>query len=431
MPDLNDPGYKAARRVADQQNNVVKMPAPESFDPYVPPDLELGDTNGDGDIETRIGYEMTRLRVRREANRRLDDEEHPPVILPPVKSLEMLLAEPDDEEQYRIDKVAPADARIMLNAQWKAGKTTIVDNLVRALVDNEPFLGRFTVHTPAQHLVLIDDEMSERKLRRWLRDQKITNTAAVADVITLRGKLTTFNLLDDKVRGQWATRFRDLGCDYLALDCLRPILDALGLDEKSDAGKFLVAYDALLDEAGISDSLVVQHMGHANERARGDSRLQDWPDAIWNIVRENDQPDSARFFSAYGRDVDVHEGRLSYDLATRRLTYASGSRRDADVEAAFRAVIDLLAAVAKNDNAECLSKNQIEGDLGLSDHKQKATRAAIKVAVERELVHVETGPRNSQLHRIKHPCADCGYPVTSGRARHESCSSETEGLFNQ
>ena len=385
----------------------------------------------EAEFEKRVSLRAYDLHVEHEARRRRGEQDHPPITLPPVKSLTQLLAEPDDEEQYRIDKVAPAGARIMLNAQWKAGKTTIVDNLVRALVDDEPFLGRFTVHTPAQHLVLIDDEMSERKLRRWLRDQKIANAAAVADVITLRGKLAAFNLLDDKVRGQWATRFRDLGCDYLALDCLRPILDALGLDEKSDAGKFLVAYDALLDEAGISDSLVVQHMGHANERARGDSRLQDWPDAIWNIVRENDKPDSARFFSAYGRDVDVHEGRLGFDPATRRLTYASGSRRDADVEAAFCAVIELLAAVAKNDAAECLSKNQIEGDLGLSDHKQKATRAAIKVATERGLVHVETGPRNSQLHRIKHPCADCGYPVTSGRARHESCSSETEGLFNQ
>ena len=73
---------------------------------------------------------------------------------------------------------------------------------------------------------------------------------------------------------------------------------------------------------------MVQHMGHLNERARGDSRLQDWPDAIWRLVRETDEPDSARYFKAYGRDVDIPEGRLSFDAATRRLTYAAGSRSD-------------------------------------------------------------------------------------------------------
>jgi hypothetical protein len=34
-------------------------------------------------------------------------------------------------------------------------------------------------------------------------------------------------------------------------------------DEGREAGRFLTAYDALLDEAGITDTLVVHHMGHA------------------------------------------------------------------------------------------------------------------------------------------------------------------------
>ena len=251
------------------------------------PDHDDGEHVEDvADIQEKlIEFELDKLRVRAEARRRLDVENRPPLQFPDIKRLDELLAEPDTEQQYRIDQVAPADARIMLNAQWKAGKTTIVGNLIRALVDDEPFLGRFAVRIPAQHVVLIDDELSEDTLRRWLREQKITTTTAV-HVITLRGKLSTFNLLDDEIHAQWADRLRAIGCDYLVLDCLRPILDALGLDERSDAGRLLVAYDALLSDAGINDSLVVQHMGHAGERARGDSRLQDWPDAIWSIVRE-------------------------------------------------------------------------------------------------------------------------------------------------
>ena len=90
-------------------------------------------------------------------------------------------------------------------------------------------------------------------------------------------------------------------------------------------GAFLVPLDALLAEAGIPDALVVHHMGHTNERSRGDSRLRDWPDVEWRLMRKDDDPASARFFTAYGRDVDVEEQELGYDAATRRLTVVGGS----------------------------------------------------------------------------------------------------------
>ena len=372
--------------------------------------------------ERGVEVELDRLRIRKEAQRRLDDENRPPLILPPVKGLETLLAEPDSPTRYRIDAVAPADSRIMLSAQYKAGKTTLRDNLVRTLADAEPFLGRFTVNTPSQRLVLIDDELSKDMLRRWLRDQRIVNTAAVADVIALRGRVGTLNLLDDRTRSQWAARLRDLGCDYLILDCLRPVLDALGLDEQHGAGTFAVAFDALLADAGISDSLIVHHMGHTGERSRGDSRLQDWPDATWRLVRETDDPGSPRYFTAYGRDVDVHEGRLAFDPATRRLTYAAGSRGDAKTEAAFAAVIDLLA------HDEGLSKNAIERDIS-GDHTQRAIRDAINRAVRNGLVAVREGPRRAKLHSIASPCSECGMPVAIGEDRHQSCPSGPEGLF--
>jgi hypothetical protein len=61
----------------------------------------------------------------------------------------------------------------------------------------------------------------------------------------------SFNRLDDRRRHEWATRLVELGCDHLVLGCLRPVLDAIGLDEHHDAGRFLVACDALLEKAGV------------------------------------------------------------------------------------------------------------------------------------------------------------------------------------
>lgn len=397
-------------------------------------DLGIEDTAGDDDhaegaaeqrdlYEIAVGAKTNELRVLAEARRRVDEENRPPIIIPPARGLTALLAEDDTPTRYRIDAVAPVDARILLSAQFKAGKSTVIANLIRSLVDGDPFLGRFTVNTPACHAVLVDDELSENMLRRWLREQGIVNTDNVADVISLRGRVGAFNLLDDRRRSEWVQRLADQGCDYLILDCLRPVLDALGLDESHDAGRFLVAFDALLTEAGIADACVLQHMGHGGERARGDSRLLDWPDAIWRVVRETEEPDSPRYFSAYGRDVEVPEGRLNFDPATRRLTYTGGSRADVKADAAVFDVVELLA-----ESSAPLSKSSIEMQLAGGAHSQGTIRAAIKAAITREFVTVTSGPRGAKLCSIAYPCSRCGMPVASRRERHQSCPTGPEGL---
>lgn len=113
----------------------------------------------------------------------------------------------------------------------------------------------------------------------------------------------------------------------------------------------------------------------------------------------------------------MHEGRLSFDSTTRRITYAAGSRTDAKTEAAKLAVVELLVG------SEPLSGRQIEAGLG-SAHPQKAMRDGIAQAVKEDLLTVTTGERRSKLHAIKYPCSVCGKPVASRRASHESCARE-------
>lgn len=372
----------------------------------------------------QVDNRARQIRLDREARRLVDNEERPPIEPPPVRSLDALLAEPDSAQQYIVDRIAPANGRVMLAAQYKAGKTTLRDNLVRALADREPFLDRFDIHRPPRRIALIDTELDDDTLRRWLRDQNITNRTAVVDVIGLRGKVAALDLIDDRCRATWAERFRGLGCDYLVLDCLRPILDALGLDETRDGGRFLVAFDRLLHDAAIPAACVIHHMGHTGERSRGDSRFQDWPDAIWRLVREDDEPGSPRFLSAYGRDVDVHEGRLSFNPDTRHLAYVDGSRKDSKTEAAAPDVMAVLAENAKH-GGEGLSGRQIESAVAASEHSRNAIRDALKTAIYRGLVVVVDGPRRSKLHRIANPCTECGHPLTGGQnGRHMECGAD-------
>ena len=110
------------------------------------------------------------------------------------------------------------------------------------------------------------------------------------------------------------------------IDCLRPVLDALGLDENRDAGRFLVAFDALMKKPPSADA--TSGAAHGSRQRTRPRRL---PAARlarrdWRLVRENDDPSSPRYFTAYGRDVNVPEGRLGFDAATRHLTYTAGSR---------------------------------------------------------------------------------------------------------
>ena len=152
---------------------------------------------------------------------------------------------------------------------------------------------------------------------------------------------------------------------------MRPIIDALGLDEHRDAGRLLVTWNRLYAEAGIAEALLIHRMGHLGERARGDSRLRDWPDVEWRLVRQDDNPASPRFVTAYGRDVNVPESQLEYDAATRRLTVSGGSRRDVQATAALA---DVVAAIAAAGHA--LSGRSIKAAL-----RDTYTRAAIEQAI--------------------------------------------------
>ncbi|MDQ3484344.1 MAG: helicase RepA family protein, partial [Actinomycetota bacterium] len=226
-------------------------------------------------------------------------------------------------------------------------------------------------------------------------------------------------------RKQWADAIR--GADVLILDCLRPILDALGLDENHEAGQFFVAFDALLKEAGISEALIVHHMGHAGERSRGDSRILDWPDVTWKLVRENpDDTASTRYLSAFGRDVDVPEGRLDFDPQSRRMTLSGGSRHDRDRDEAVEAVVELLTTETGGLSGRAIEEALVETNL-----TRKAVRSALKKAERDRLTVVERGLRNSKLHTLNPANQSVRRSAPSVRRRTESeCASAYIGALH-
>jgi hypothetical protein len=302
------------------------------------------------------------------------------------------LSQRDYEPPFRFDKLWPAGGNVLASGQAKAGKTTLRDNAVRAWCDGTSFLGRYEVTKAVGRLVIIDAEMDRRTARRWLGQQMIVNADGFA-YCNIRGGAGAFNILVPAIRSKWARLLRDANASGLLLDCLGPILGALGLDENSgsDVGRFLAAYEMLLSEAGIGESLTLHHMGHLGERSRGASRLRDWPDAEWQLTHQ----DTARYLSAFGRDVDVPEFRLSFDKKCRWLTAEGGNRTDARQEAASKAIKIFLG-----DHPES-SGRRIEDKLLADGHARTAVRAALTAAVTDKSVLTKPGRRRSNLHWLR------------------------------
>jgi AAA domain len=340
-----------------------------------------------------IDQRKRQLRVSAIAAAELLAESAPP--MPASCRGDTFLAQPDDEPAYRIDGLWPAGGNVVIAAQFKAGKTTLRDNLIRSLCDGMPFLSRYGVTPLPGQLVVLDCEMPARTARRWLSAQMITHAERFT-YMNLRGATASFNILVPQVLDTWAKVLAETGASTLILDCIGPVLAAVGLDENkaSDVGRFLAAFEQMLAQAGINESFVIHHMGHDAERSRGASRLRDWPDAEWRLVRLDDRPSSPRYLSAYGRDVDMPESRLDYDPDTRNLTVGGGSRRSEKQDAAQAAILVLLGQQSG------LSGRAIENALG-GEHTQKAIRDALHGLISDAAVMITQGPRNSRLHSLK------------------------------
>jgi hypothetical protein len=333
------------------------------------------------------------LEVDRRARAEVDGAGDVP--LPKPRTLADLLADGDEPVAYRVENVWPANGRVVFSAQFKAGKTTLVGNVIRSLVDGEPFLGRFAVTPVEGRVVLLDAEMTPSMLKRWLADQAMRNADRVVPV-SLRGRTASFDIVRDDRRAEWAEWLREVGADVLVIDPLGPFLDALGINENTETGRWTGALDALKVEAGVSELFVAHHFGHTGERARGDSRLRGWPDVEWRLLVDQDEasgtplPNGTRYFATVGRGDgdDVDHVALTFDPATRHLTMGERSRQQLAGE---RMLEKVIAAIREDPG---IPKGKLRAAVG---GNKDACDAAISLAERTGHITVDrTG--NSHKH---------------------------------
>ncbi len=334
-------------------------------DPFPPVDRETIIAQVREETYSRtLADELVRQRARREARRILDAEDRDATddVPDPILLADLLDEDDDGEPEWRIEGVWPLGGNVLLAAGAKSGKTTTTGNVVRSLVDGDRLFRIYPVRPVDDGIVtILDFEMPRRTVKRWLRDQGIRNTRRLA-IWTERGMAARFDVRDPEVRARWVAKLRAAATKVWIIDCLSPICSALGIneDKNNEVGELLDGITAAAVEAEVSEVLLIHHMGHQAERSRGASRLIGWPDVSWRIVRKrNDKnpggepdPDAPRYFAAEGRDVDVKEGRLLFDPATRHLTYAEGGRKASEhTEALGRVLVWIRDNPGQSGNA--------------------------------------------------------------------------------
>ena len=316
--DLRSKGYGAISLV--QESGI------QPFNPVLTSqEIAEGKTPEDKEFE----YELKKSRIRRDVKRVLDSEAALATYdrFSFIPSLEEEMKLPEEEIAWTIPDLIPTGANVTLTAQYKAGKTTLINNLAMALADGQRFLNYFK---PANHegrIVIFNYEVSENQYRRWMKDISIENSGKVT-LVHLRGKAVP--MISDYVRKEVIETLQSLNCQTWIVDPFARAFTGSG-DENSnsDVGVFLDQLDIIKERAGVSNLILPVHTGRAQEqgieRARGATRLDDWADVRWLLKKTDD----GRFFSADGRDVMLEEQMLRWDDRTRHLTLGGSDAKTA------------------------------------------------------------------------------------------------------
>lgn len=273
-------------------------------------------------FELAVQSQVRRLQVNEEAKQRVNGKDG--WELPARMTLPDVQASPEKQD-WRVDRLVGLKANILLNAQRKAGKSTLIINLIKSMREGTSFLSEFPVIHTAKSVHVFDLEMPLGTSKKWLDQAGMTRDENVTYSF-LTGQVSRLSVMNDRHRGLIAESLR--GVDVLIIDPLGPLIAAMGLEENSNTEirSLLNALADLKYQAGVSELIVVHHTGHnAQSRARGASVLADWPDAVWNL--RNPSPDKIwedRKFSAYGRDVYIEETNVHMDRDTKLLTTREG-----------------------------------------------------------------------------------------------------------
>lgn len=359
---------------------------------------EQDDSQAQAERDQReLAWEIRQQRIKRDARRQLAQEDAAARfpwedVLTQRDTLAVNLAEPRRETPYTVTDIMPRDANVLLIAQYKTGKTTLINNVARALADRTPMLDRFDVISHDGRVVIFNLEMSEGQYVDWWRDIDVQHPERIT-LVNLRGVRLP---LRARLTQEWmVNHLIDMECETWIVDPFARLFNGFG-DENSnsDVGEALEIVDQIKREAKVPNLIMATHTGRAlmvegAERARGATRLDDWPDVRWLLTKNED---GQRFLAANGRDVEVDEEELTFDVTTRRLVFGGGSREWVRARQMEDDILDYVSA-----NPGC-SANAIK--MNVRGKGQAIINARHRLRDQGKIVCIESSSREPIKHYI-------------------------------
>jgi hypothetical protein len=336
---------------------------------------------------------------------------------PPPRPLSLYeqLEEDVPESDYIFDGFWSGN--LQLNAQKKAGKTTVMMNAAGSLVTQKPFLGRFAVNTePDCRVAFLNMELPQSQFNLWFQEMGLSAEARKRIVPYHARRYGSLDFSKPPVIDWLANWFRDEGVSIAFLDPLSSVYDASRWGSRDPNASFLrwwSVFEQLVLDAGLRGVWIGHHSGlseEAGNRGRGASAMGDKPDMSMTLRYEpggdghyTDAPaDTKRYISVYGRDVDVNEFEIEYDSGTR--LYAAtggGSRVQQSGESWALKIHDALVARRKRGEPPDLNADEMMAELGISPTSRQSAdvRRGRRIAVERGWL-VQQNQGKAKLFRL-------------------------------
>ena len=391
-----------AQGYGHQQVDGQSVPPLQRFEPDLPEHIdpatgEIIDPNHER-FSLLLAHEIESQKVRKTARQHLQDEDNLAKFkLPEIHAnLTIELQQPDEEAKYLINELFPTGGNITLTAEYKSGKTTLINNIVKALADNLPFLGRYGINDHDRNIVIFNYEVEPRQYRQWMREVGIKNTDRVK-LVHLRG--IRMPMTSDYVQNKVIDILRDFDAQTWIVDPLaRAFVGSGDENSNSDVGLFLDTLDVIKYEANVENLIVAAHTGraleHGIERARGASRFDDWADVRW-ILTKNDE--GQRFLKAHGRDVDMEQHLLTYEAHSRQLGVDKAIRQtDATIENIMEQIVKVVG------EHPGLTTGQVKQKVsGGTDYVNKAYNYVVGQA---KIIAQQVGNSTTKIHYLpSHP----------------------------
>lgn len=305
-----------------------------------------------------------------------------------------------DPPPPRIAGVLPGRGGAVLIAQAGAGKTTMLANLARDLLEGTPFLGERPVRQVGGRVALLSYEMDAAELIDWCNSAGVDLTRLV--VLNLRDVPNPLRDVNERV--VLAKALDELEVEIVMVDTFARAFTGDSQDSASD----VTPWFAMLNEftrsmVGAKEWIVAAHAGWADGRGRGSSALHDAPDAVLIYKRDRDTDTrTLRVDKFRGRDP-MPEVTVTMDQDTLRLSAGSTATKSQTYAAG------VLAYVTKHPS--CTQRDVRAGVPG----NEKSVTDALNSLVRQGVIERTPGSRNSWLHTISTTSGATG----ADRCRHQ------------